>query len=175
LWRDAAVRVIKARYGSEEAVSGLLVHRVARIVGLYYLGVFRRCEFDYTLTVPGEVVETNGVLRGNNRVRWQFESRDAYPLGYAMTCRSLEVPQAVQKDLLPAGALADREARLRFVQYVGGDGEVLQTLKRCREASSWKPLYAYRKGLEGKAPRAVQLQTLERLMRLLKLPDSLAP
>jgi hypothetical protein len=160
-FRDAAEKVVAAKYGGKEALEKRVASVLPRVLGLHrhlLFGTDRH--FVCTLTVPGEVVETNGRLLAGNRVGWRFEGADAWPLGYEMACRSVEVKPAAQKELLGGQPLADREAVLRFCDLAASVEGLPDALRACRDRKSTEPLYELRK----KDPAA------EPVMRLLKLP-----
>src|SRR4051794_13425117 len=89
-------------------------------------------QLDYTLSVPGKVVETNGQLLADDQVRWRFAAIEAYPLGYEMSCRSLEGQTRVQKDLLQEERLGTRATMLAYVALVGNNPKMLEVLRECR-------------------------------------------
>ena len=64
----------------------------------------------------GEIIETNAEILSGNQVRWHFDSRDAYPLGYPMEARSLVVQAQVQRDLLPGQPPLNRPALLDLIR-----------------------------------------------------------
>src|SRR5262249_35767856 len=130
LFRPALEKLIATKYGGKEAYEAKVGTLALRTFGLYYPGwLFNHCQFDYTLTMPGDVVETNGMLLTGNRVRWLFQAREAYPLGYDMTCRCVSGQTQAQRDLLKEQVLDTREALVQFVTLAGsqpGLGEALR-------------------------------------------------
>jgi hypothetical protein len=157
----AARKVIAQKYGGEEAFEKQTASLLRRILGVYNEVLFpTNRDFHCTLTVPGEVIETNGQALAGNRVRWQFEAADAWPLGYEMTCRSLEAQPSIQRDLLRGEPLATREAQLEFRALVTGKDGLVAALHACRAQKNMAPLYAY----QSKDPAAGQV------IRLLQVP-----
>jgi hypothetical protein len=170
VFRPAMDRVIADKYGGKDALDQRLGVLLARTFGIHWGSfLFDNVHFDYTLTAPGEVVETNGQLLAGNKVRWQFSAQNAYPLGYDMTCRCL-VPQAdAQKMLLKGQPLDGKEAMLRFTELVAGHEELRAALVACREKQAVRPLYEHRdKAL--KAGDGEEVKRVNRLLPLLKLP-----
>jgi hypothetical protein len=160
-FKAAAKKVLAEKYGGEEAFQKRTEPLLMRIFGLYQdliLGKPRK--FECTLTVPGEVVETNAQILDANRVRWDFEAKEAWPLGYEMACTSLETQPEMQKALLGGPALSSREERLRFRALVTGSDQLAGALRDCRQQKSLAPLYAQ----YGKDP------SVAKLLKLLKLP-----
>lgn len=162
----ARQRVLK-KFGDEKAFERHASKLGSRIVGLYFKRFLVADRFDYSLTMPGEVVRTNGELLSVNQVRWQFDVRAAYPMGYAMACSSVDAQDGVQRALLKDRPLVGREAALRFVRLVQGQEKLVQALRQCREQKAMMPLYAYRK--QAGSPEA---KRVDQLLKLLKLPPS---
>jgi hypothetical protein len=111
-------------------------------------------------------VESNGQILAANRVRWQFEGREAYPFGFTMECRSLDPDPEAQK-LLTGTPLADREAMLRFAALVDGHEGLLGTLRECRRRKTLKPLTDYRKALYADPKASGELAPLFGVYKLL--------
>jgi hypothetical protein len=166
---QAMDRVIGRNFGGKEKFEEHTIGLLVRIVGLHASALLWGEEFDYVLTVPGEVVETNGQILSGNKVRWQFEEWEAYPLGYIMECRSLLPDLEAQKDLLQNQPLADRETMLQFVALIADREPLREVLHECRKRKSMMPLYDY---YEHTAPAKdeKEVQAVSRLLKLLKLP-----
>ena len=131
--QNAAARSIERLYGSREVWEKNLQAHLARIVGVHFLASGVR-QFRYDLTVPGIIVETNGILHHDNRVRWEFAGEAAYPNGYRMVCRSLEPHVEVQRALWGETRFGDRESLTRLHALVQRDEEV-----RKKIASTTRP------------------------------------
>jgi hypothetical protein len=167
LFRPALEKIVATRYGGSGALNRRLEALGARILGVHFAaGILHNQALDYTLTVPGEVVDTNGQILASDRVRWQFQAWDAYPLGYDMLCRSLDARPQTQKDLLHGEPLRSREAQHRYVHLVEGLPGIDEALEECRHDRMMTPLYKYR----AKMPREAQTQDLDNLLKLLALP-----
>jgi formylglycine-generating enzyme required for sulfatase activity len=125
--------------------------------------------YDFSLTLPGTIVETNGTLESDSRVRWKFDLEEAFAFGYTMRCRSIEPNLAAQRAALGADRVATRAAALRYVALVDGQDEVLRIVAWAVRAKSPAPLVAYRAAV---APRQDPnlTTTMERLALLLALP-----
>jgi hypothetical protein len=146
-WQKAQESVLKRRHGGKEAFDMHLHSLLTRVFGLYFFDLIglRGFEFDYSMTVPGEVVETNGLLVSKNRVRWQFGGFDAYPFGYEMLCRSFEVKVPILANLPPGDEQKTREFLLSFVSIVSVDNcdALLSVLRECQQQKDLTPLIAY--------------------------------
>jgi hypothetical protein len=170
---DTATRVVAAKYGGKDAFSLKLTSLASRIWGLYGPFTTHR-QVDYSLEMPGSIVATNGELYAENRTRWSFSASEAYPSGYRMTGRSLEPNVAAMKQLLGGQPLSSRESLLSFASIVGGNDALLTTLKQCVKLQNMLPLRVFRVEVELEAdnkPSAAEVVQLNRLWKLLKLPD----
>ena len=127
------------------------------------------------MTFPGEVVETNGEILSASRVSWHFEAKDAYPLGYPMEGRSLESQPEVQKELLSAQPLDNREAMLQFISLVSQWPDLLGVLQKCREQKSMTALYDFRESLASGKDKVADLKRLIPLWKVLRLSDKPPP
>jgi hypothetical protein len=172
VFRPALEKVIATKYGGKEAYEARLETLALRTFGLHYPGwLFNHCQFDYTLTMPGDVVETNGLLLTGNRVRWLFQAREAYPLGYDMTCRCVSGQAQAQRDLLKEQVLDTREALVQFVNLAGSQPGLAEALRECRKQKKMKPLYEYHQKMREAPGSSDPVRDVSRLLRLLKLPE----
>jgi hypothetical protein len=171
---EAWQAVIKRRFKSEEAYEAHRDRLTTRIWGVYRIpypvqifGTTRH--FDVSLKLPGEVVETNGTIRGGGEVGWRFDAGEAFPTGYPMSCRSLETREGAAALLSGVKLVDRRKVLLRLVGLIEADDDPLLAVLRSSAAKkSWSPLEAYRGGLDLKE-QAQELRRLERLYRLLQL------
>lgn len=137
--------VIKSKHRSEEAFKEQLQTRFVRIVGLHH-GVLQTPQlFDYRQTMPGFVVETNGVVLAENRVRWRFPATQAFPLGYTMQCRSLQPNEANQKAVFNDAPIKTRSDCERLVRLLRAKPEWRDVLKQCVANKSREPLLELRR------------------------------
>lgn len=142
-------RAIESQFASSEAFDAKCSELTTRLLGVYAFGPPR--PFRYEMTVPGAIVETSGERVGANRVRWRFRASDAFPLGYAMSCRSLAPNEAAQRALLGDRRLDEVESMADYAALIRGDAELAAAVKRCIEAGSLAPLDEYAGSLEGEA------------------------
>ena len=180
----ASEKVIKEKFGGKdvfEMKAGLTMMKVA---GVHFFSENRA--FDYSLTMPGAVVETNGMVEGSNQVRWKFQGADAWLLGYPMNCRSLEANSELQKELLKNQSLSSTRAMLEFVDLVSQENSLEKpeppalkdVLKQCRTEKSMAPLLQHRQNLEKPPPPGQvnipgpRLERLGAVLKLLNLPQS---
>jgi len=171
----AAKTIIERKYGGDEGFKERYTQLGSRIVGVHFIHL-PPVLFDYSLTMPGTIITTNGTLATENNVRWSFDADESFPLGYVMSCRSLTVREDLQRQLLKNEPLADRASLLRYVDIVSSSEEELRTaISRCAAEESLDPLIEYRKGVMS-PPTDMELSDIERyppvrrLWKLLGLP-----
>jgi hypothetical protein len=170
---DVAKRVIAEKYGGKDAFALKLKVLASRIWGLYGPYTTPR-QFDYSLQMPGTIVETSGEILADDRTQWSFTALEAYPLGYHMRSRSLEPNIAAMKKLLGGQPLASRESLLSYVRIVAGNDGLLTALNQCVQLQNMSPLKKYRAKVEADKtppPRETNIVQIQRLWKLLKLPD----
>lgn len=100
--------------------------------------------FSYVMTVPGNVVETNGMLLAPHRVWWSFDTDQAFPAGYTMHVRTLDPAKAAQKALLHGRTLDDPRDVDTIVNVVKENPDLVPVLRACVKAHSVKPLEKWR-------------------------------
>ena len=160
-------RVVESEFGGQEALEKKGEILFERMLGITFAGSDR--PYDFSLTLPGTIVETNGTLEGDSRVRWKFTLEKAFAFGYTMRCRSIEPNLTAQRTALGADLVTTRAATLRYVALVDGQDEVLRIVSWAVREKSSAPLVAYRAAV---APRQDPnlTTTMERLALLLALP-----
>jgi hypothetical protein len=162
--------VLARRYGDESAFDQRVGSILVRIIGLHWSAVLDERGFDYTLTLPGEIAETNGQILSRNQVRWVFDSKDAFPLGYRMEVLSIAPQLSTQRELLPGRPPLSRQTLLDLVSSMSGYGDLVATMKECRNQGAMRPLYAYRDRVAKSTERALELEAANRVITVLKLP-----
>ena len=125
--------------------------------------------YDFSLTLPGTIVDTNGTLEGDARVRWSFKLREAFAFGYRMQCRSLEPNAVTERAVLGAARLTSRETMLRYVALVDGDEALLKVVRQAIAEKRAAPIAAYRATLVSDKEKAGQAAKVAKLMALLGL------
>jgi hypothetical protein len=159
-------RVAESEFGGTEALEKKGEILSQRMLGITFAQE-RRNEF--SLTMPGTIVETNGTLESDSRVRWEFKLGEAFAFGYAMRCRSIEPNLPAQRAALGAERVTTRAAMLRYVALMDGEDEVLGVVARAVRARSSAPIVAYRAALApGQDPNLTT--TVEKLATLIGLP-----
>ena len=158
---------IEVTYGSEDFFRELCYARVGCLIGLHQ-GLVQPQDFDYRLTVPGFVVETTGELTSDNRVRWQFDAKEAFPFGYAMRCRSLQPNEANQRAVFNEVVVKNRDACERLVRLLKAKPEWRETLATCVTEKSRQPLFDLRKKVRNRNDfkERLQFDDLESLLKL---------
>lgn len=120
--------ILRKKYGPGDDYSDRFsdeVHRLGRrIWGAHlwpFIGIPRH--FDYRLTVPGVIIETNGEITADKQIRWRFQANEAYPLGYQMRVRYLTVKDQVGK-LAVRSKLGDRAQIVRLFDFLKEDEQL---------------------------------------------------
>jgi hypothetical protein len=127
LFDRSVKKVVQRRFGDESAFQRRLSSLLIRMIGLHWLAsVVEERLFDYTLILPGEVAETHGQILSMNQVRWAFDSKDAFPVGYCMEARSIAPQLSVQRELMPGRPPLSRQILLDLVSSMSGDGDLVQ-------------------------------------------------
>ena len=162
-----AQRVIVEQFGSQQKFEELIMPLGTRMLGLYRVEILGPPRvFRYALEMPGQIVETNGVLTADNRVEWTFEAVQAYPFGYAMQCRALTPKAALERELSGAEPLATRKELLAFVSAVGEDFLLRETLRVCVKNRSMDPLFAARDKVVAESGDPATFDTVIKLLKL---------
>ena len=162
-WEKAASR----EFGGAEALDTRAKVLTQRMVGITLEDSGRKYEF--SLALPGTIVETNGVLQADAKVTWSFTLADAFAFGYTMKCRSLEPNLAAQREVLGGGRVTSRDAMLRYASLVEGKPEVLAFVQRSIREKSPDTLMRYRAALAPGQDKDLT-RDVERLSALLGLP-----
>lgn len=158
--------------GGPEALETKTDRLMTRIWGVHG-GIFDSPErFRFQMNVPGEIVETNGQIHSGGRVQWQFDGSDAWPSGFAMTVRSIDVRESGVSVLAGVEFKPTRPNLLRVVEIVGDDETLCKILQSCREEGSDAPMKAFLKKvpLENES-RSRALELLRFLKSTLKLGE----
>jgi hypothetical protein len=147
VFQSALKKVVEAKYGGKDAATDKTTNLLTRIFGLHHPDTFLTPKtFEYTMTVPGDVVETNGEVVAPNKVKWEFPTRRAYPQGYTMSVRSLAVNEELRKQLFKDDTLKDVKSRQGFVYIMKWGPEGLrQAVAEAVKQKSMAPVEAYKK------------------------------
>jgi len=137
---------------------------LAAALGPYPLSLIfnRTSQFDFALTLPGALIETNGLIVGSAQTVWRFTDADTFPLGYAMRARSIVFKSGVQEKLLGRRAVDGLSAAAEFIELVGHDGPRLKAVQQAFAEESLAPIG----GLSSKIRH--EQQSIERLQKLLQ-------
>lgn len=134
-------KAVKSRLGSEEALEKKIANLETRIGGVHRGIILRSAEdFRFTMTFPGIIVQTNGILRSSSQVRWQFHSYDAWPSGFTMTGQSLLDDSGSIEELQPWRESLSVKSLKRLRDLATQDVRLVNVLKKCREEAHLTPL-----------------------------------
>ncbi len=143
-FKQTVQSVIQTKHGSKEAFQKQVYSCVVRMVGLFH-PLQTKQHFDDRLTMPGFVIETNGELLSENRVRWRFDAAQAFPFGYAMRCRSLEPNEVNQRIVFGNVLLKTHDQCEKFARLLKAKPEWRETLQKCVAEKSKRPLLDLRR------------------------------
>ena len=158
-------QIVAERPGGKEGFENNVKKLVTGIQGVHG-GLLLRSpeEFRFVMEFPGILVETNGVLLANNRVRWQFAGADAWPSGYAMTARSLFDNSSEMDELKQWRDSLSRQSVAQYFDLVAGDQRLIDVMQECRKAGDLSPLEDFIRIFEAAEVAAAA----RKLLRLLK-------
>ena len=163
----ARERGIENYPGGRDAFELKLAQLATRIWGVHNMFMGASFEaFQFTLDVPGLIVETDGVLLSDSQVQWRFNASDAYPAGYTMRVTSLE-----DRTLDMAGegakprALSRREL-LEIVKRLDADEALLDVARKCRSDVSFVPLQELSKELGRQVVYADEAAVTRKLLKM---------
>jgi hypothetical protein len=113
-----------------------------QLTGVYpWLRIFEGVEeFEFSLRMPGRMIETNGVLLEDGATQWKFDSSQTYPGGYEMGARSLEIDAEIQRKVLGRVVIAGTAEALKFIDLVGRKGRILYVVRSAFQTGNLAPL-----------------------------------
>lgn len=138
--------------GGKEAFDAKWSNLQTRVLGVHG-AIFGQPErFRFRMSVPGQIVETNGRLLGEGAVEWQFGSSDAWPAGVVMRVRSVHDQTASLKTSIARNFKSTPASLQRLIRTIGDEEPLRKVLQACREQSSDAPLAQLRKQLPDDHP-----------------------
>ena len=142
-------QAVAARPGGKERFETDLKKLATRLQGVHGGCLLGSPEdFRFVMTFPGVVVETNGVILADDRVRWQFGAVEAWPSGISMRGRSLQDNSAGVNGLKAWRKSLNREALTRLLDLTAGDERLIAVLVKCRKAGDLSPLEEFSKSFD---------------------------
>lgn len=158
-------RVLEQRYGGHEAYGERTAKLALRIHGVFGWKLIPE-NFHHSMTMPGLIVETSGELLAANKTVWEFESNEAFPWGYEMSCRSLDVDEKRVKEVLKSNPLETLAARRDFVRELAANAQLADAIRQSARDGTLKPLDAHAANEELDASARSRLQRVRKLLRL---------
>jgi hypothetical protein len=123
------LKPIEARFGTDKEHNRRVKRAFLCVTGLYFplrFPLFTGApEFEFSLRLPGELIETNGLITRDHGTRWKFRGEEAFPSGYAMRARSIAIDRDGQKKHLGKVVVDDERKALEFIEIVGRDGPLV--------------------------------------------------
>jgi hypothetical protein len=133
---------IEERLQRDKQLDKRFKRAVLSMVGLYsFRFLFSAPEYEFTIRVPGELVETNGTRIKADRTRWKFTSDQLFPNGYQMKARSIEIDRDGQKKILGRVVIDDETKGMEFMELVGGEGPLLEAVRKLRQTGDRDTLF----------------------------------
>lgn len=151
----------------DPATEAKITERIQQAMGAYpWLRIFGGGEkFEFTLRLPGRIVETNGLMNQDSSVSWTFGSGQAYPNGYEMSARSLEIDEAIQRKALGRVAITGTADAIKFIGLVGRKGRLLYVVRSTFETGDLSAL----RDLKAQSPD--ELKRLDALRSMLHIEN----
>lgn len=121
-----------------------VVAALAHVLGLYQdIGyIFGGApHFEFSITLPGRIVETNGLIVDGNRVVWRFGPEVLYPIGKTMTARCFVINEDAQKDLFGKVALDNPVALNELADSLRSSPSLLAAMRRARKEKNFAPMF----------------------------------
>ena len=110
-----------------------LMRALVGMVGLYAFPFSGAPEYEFTVRLPGELVETNGTGNKGGRTRWKFDTGDLFPDGFEMKARSIVIDRDGQKKVLGRMVIDDETRAIEFMELAGGEGTLLEAVRKVRQ------------------------------------------
>jgi hypothetical protein len=114
-------------------------------------------EYEFSIFLPGELMETNGTRLKAGRTRWKFTGSQMFPDGYEMKARSIQIDRDGQKKTLGHVVIDDETKAIDFMEAVGRNGPLLEAVRNLRQTADRNAL------------SQVKTRTIEESMRASKL------
>jgi len=127
------------RYGNREVYERRLHGLLARVVGVHNARLGLRL-FRYSVTMPGWIVSTTGVLVDDHQSVFVFRANDAYPFGHVMACRSLEPDIESQAKCLGTVRIADRASLTRLKEFCDNDPGLAESFRTAVRDGALRPI-----------------------------------
>jgi hypothetical protein len=96
--------------------------------------------YEFTLRLPGALVETNGIGTEGGRTRWKFTGGELNPDGYEMKARSIVIDRDGQKKVLGREAVFDEDTAFEFMEVVGSEGPLIEAVRTMSRTGERKAL-----------------------------------
>lgn len=114
--------------------------------------------YEFVLSLPGELVETNGTRMSQGKTRWKLCSFMVFPDGYEMNARSVAIDRETQRKTLGRVVIDDTEGALEFMNLVGGEGALLEAVRAFSKTGEKKLLSDVKTHNQDEAERADKLR-----------------
>jgi hypothetical protein len=141
-----------------------LLPRLVRMTGLYQLPLAFLFQggpkFAFSLRLPGELAETNGIIDGQGATSWRFGEERLFPDGFEMKARSIDWRPEAQQKILGRVVLADRASAEAFIEIVKDCPPLLDAVRAAGKTGDASPLREFRPTTVGEQLQATKLREL---------------
>jgi hypothetical protein len=141
-----------------------LLPRLIRMTGLYHLPLvflFRGGpQFAFSLRLPGELVETNGIIDGRGTTSWRVDEERLFPAGFEMKARSLDWRPDAQQKILGRVVIADRASTEAYIEIVKDCPPLLDAVRTAVKTSDVKSLREFQPRTQGERMQFTKLREL---------------
>jgi hypothetical protein len=145
-----------------EQRAGLLLLRMMGLYNVPLAFLFRgHPQYEFTLRLPGELIETSGTILGTSQTRWKFTGDQMFPDGYEMKARSFNFDREGQKKALGRVAIEDAAKVLEFLELIKDEEPLRTAVRKVRDTGKPDALN------EGKGLSYDQRQRARKLRKML--------
>ncbi len=182
-------QAIGRRHGSFNGFLNEIEGMLPEVFGAFIVGrlsvshMHPRFDFRARLTMPGRLVQTNGVRDFDDSVFWTFDETDMAISGYSMWARSIvvdtEAIAALDLNGFPASIAAIETLYQAIMRAEGEQNPVRQALGICVRQRSLRPLETVAAGQPlhnpGTPPSGRQMDAAQQVLELLREVRDPAP
>jgi hypothetical protein len=139
-----------------------LMPRVVRMTGLYHLPLaflFRGGpQFAFSLRLPGELAETNGIIDERGTTSWRFGEERLFPAGFEMKALSLDWRPDAQQKILGRVIIADRPSAEAYIEIVKDCPALLDAVRAAGKTGEARSLREFQPKTVGEQIQATKLR-----------------
>ncbi len=161
--REQSERIGKRLQGDKQ-LETRINRSLVRITGLYstlgFLFSGGPPEYEFTMVLPGELIESNATRTKAGRIHWKFGGGQLFPDGFGMDARSIFIDRDGQRKVLGRVVIDDETKAIEFMEIVGDEGPFLEAVRKLRQTGDRNALREVKTSSFDEALRARKLQDL---------------